>query len=84
MQGQTTKITDPTGGNASNPTGEREFTFDHSFWSHDGFVADDEGKSIKDGPGSRYHDQEHVYDVLGNLVLDNAWDGFHCCLFAYG
>jgi hypothetical protein len=21
---------------------------------------------------------------LGKEVLDNAWDGYHCCLFAYG
>jgi hypothetical protein len=25
-----------------------------------------------------------VYDALGKEVLDNAWQGFHCCLFAYG
>jgi hypothetical protein len=22
--------------------------------------------------------------VLGKQVLDNAWEGYHCCLFAYG
>jgi hypothetical protein len=22
--------------------------------------------------------------VLGKSVLDSAWEGFHCCLFAYG
>jgi predicted ABC-type ATPase len=25
-----------------------------------------------------------VYDCLGKQVLDNAWEGYHCCLFAYG
>jgi hypothetical protein len=25
-----------------------------------------------------------VYEVLGKEVLDNAWQGYHCCLFAYG
>jgi kinesin family protein 13 len=22
--------------------------------------------------------------LLGKEVLDNAWQGYHCCLFAYG
>lgn len=21
---------------------------------------------------------------MGKQVLDNAWEGYHCCLFAYG
>jgi len=25
-----------------------------------------------------------VYNALGKQVLDNAWLGYHCCLFAYG
>lgn len=25
-----------------------------------------------------------MYNVLGKEVLDNAWEGYHCCLFAYG
>jgi hypothetical protein len=25
-----------------------------------------------------------VYEALGKQVLDNAWEGYHCCLFAYG
>lgn len=37
MMGGTTKIMDPAGGNNANKDGVREFTFDHSFWSHDGF-----------------------------------------------
>ena len=24
------------------------------------------------------------FDTFGQRVLDNAWNGFHCCLFAYG
>ena len=76
MNGPMTVINDPEG----NP---REFTFDFSFWSHDGFV-DDDGISVKDSPDSIYDDQERVYEVLGKQVLDNAWSGYHCCLFAYG
>lgn len=25
-----------------------------------------------------------VYEALGKQVLDNAWEGYNCCLFAYG
>ena len=25
-----------------------------------------------------------MYECLGRQVLDNAWEGYHCCLFAYG
>merc|ERR1719387_1662754 len=35
-------------------------------------------------PGSRYADQQLVFDTFGKKVLDNAWEGYHCCLFAYG
>ena len=32
----------------------------------------------------RYADQQTVYECLGKQVLDNAWEGYNCCLFAYG
>lgn len=25
-----------------------------------------------------------MYEALGKQVLDNAWEGYNCCLFAYG
>eukprot|EP00929_Paragymnodinium_shiwhaense_P024576 TRINITY_DN15078_c0_g1_i1.p1 TRINITY_DN15078_c0_g1~~TRINITY_DN15078_c0_g1_i1.p1 ORF type:complete len:1061 (+),score=318.97 TRINITY_DN15078_c0_g1_i1:168-3350(+) len=59
------------------------FTFDESFWSHDQFYNDDAGYSNA-LPGSNYADQRYVFEVFGKRVLDNAWEGFHCCLFAYG
>ena len=31
-----------------------------------------------------YSDQDDVYEALGKQVLDNAWEGFNTCLFAYG
>jgi hypothetical protein len=76
MDGPSTIIVDPQGG-------DRKFTFDYSFWSHDDFENNDEGYSYPI-EGSNYADQNHVYDVLGKQVLDNAWEGYHCCLFAYG
>mmetsp|Transcript_20277 Transcript_20277/g.63543 ORF Transcript_20277/g.63543 Transcript_20277/m.63543 type:complete len:869 (+) Transcript_20277:56-2662(+) len=59
------------------------FTFDESFWSHDGFEDDGTGYN-KGAPGSRYADQAYVFETFGARVLNNAWEGFHCCLFAYG
>lgn len=44
---------------------DRPFTFDYSFWSHDGFVVDADGVSRKDGDQSNYADQDFVYETLG-------------------
>merc|ERR1712166_450883 len=76
MKGPTTIIVEPTTGK------DRPYTFDYSFWSHDAF-HDVDGWSTPDA-GSNYADQQEVYEALGKQVLDNAWAGFHCCLFAYG
>lgn len=59
----------------------RTFAFDYSFWSHDGF-KDEDGLFVP--TSSRYADQNHVYSLVGTQVLQNALDGYHCCLFAYG
>ncbi|CAE7269061.1 KIF13A [Symbiodinium microadriaticum] len=61
----------------------KKFTFDASFWSHDGFEVDAKGYCYA-GPGSRYADQQLVFDTFGRRILDSAWEGYHCCLFAYG
>lgn len=26
----------------------------------------------------------HVFEQVGLEILANAWEGYHCCLFAYG
>jgi hypothetical protein len=77
MDGPTTTITDP----ATNIP--RPFTFDYSFWSHDDFVEED-GYMKPASDSSKYADQNLVFETLGKQVLDNAWEGYHCCLFAYG
>eukprot|EP00927_Polykrikos_kofoidii_P001983 TRINITY_DN10764_c2_g1_i1.p1 TRINITY_DN10764_c2_g1~~TRINITY_DN10764_c2_g1_i1.p1 ORF type:complete len:773 (+),score=152.12 TRINITY_DN10764_c2_g1_i1:60-2378(+) len=59
------------------------FTFDESFWSHDGFDTLEDGRCVPSA-GSSYADQQYVFETFGVRVLDNAWAGFHCCLFAYG
>eukprot|EP00930_Biecheleria_cincta_P028372 TRINITY_DN19802_c0_g1_i1.p1 TRINITY_DN19802_c0_g1~~TRINITY_DN19802_c0_g1_i1.p1 ORF type:complete len:1160 (-),score=356.11 TRINITY_DN19802_c0_g1_i1:157-3507(-) len=61
----------------------KKFTFDASFWSHDGFENDERGYS-RALPGSKYADQMHVFETFGKKILDNAWEGYHCTLFAYG
>lgn len=79
MKGKMTKV-------FNRETGQdREFFFDYSYWSHDGFKEDPEtGVSLKENPGSIYADQQDVFNDIGIGVLDNAWEGYHCCLFAYG
>ncbi|CEP12514.1 hypothetical protein [Parasitella parasitica] len=49
----------------------KAFTFDKSYWSAD-----------KNDP--RYADQQTVYNDLGEELLDHAFDGYNCCIFAYG
>ncbi|CAK9114835.1 Kinesin-related protein 1 (Kinesin family member 1) (Kinesin-3) [Durusdinium trenchii] len=69
------------------------FTFDESFWSHDGYEDDGTGYLRKLGCALRTaarhstpnrQDQKYVFNTFGKRVLDNAWNGYHCCLFAYG
>jgi pSer/pThr/pTyr-binding forkhead associated (FHA) protein len=60
----------------------RDFSFDYSFWSHDGFIEREDGYLVPASP--QYADQQHVYGQLGEDVLNNAWEGYNCCLFAYG
>lgn len=76
MQGTATIITSPAGV-------PQTFSFDQSFWSHDEFNTEEDGY-CSPIPGGRYADQMYVFQVFGTCVLDNAWTGYHCCLFAYG
>jgi kinesin family protein 13 len=61
---------------------EKSFAFDYSFWSHDSFRAREDGYS--EAIDDKYYDQQKVFDCMGREILDNAWEGYHCCLFAYG
>lgn len=64
---------------------ERRFDFDHCFWSHDEFLQEEgSGKYVRDSPDSRYSDQDDVYETLGETLLDNAFNGYNACVFAYG
>ncbi|CAF4626294.1 unnamed protein product [Rotaria sp. Silwood1] len=80
MQGKSTFIIDPKA-----PQDEpKQFSFDHSYWSHDGFVEHPSGILEADNSLSPYASQQKVFDDLGRDVLKNAFDGFNCTLFAYG
>ena len=61
----------------------REFTFDHAFWSHDGFEIKPDGYAAA-LPGSQYTDQMKVWNLLGAQVLNKAWQGLNNTIFAYG
>lgn len=58
MGGPTTTIIDPATGK------EKPYTFDYSFWSHDGFTTREDGYWEAE-PGSNYADQRIVYEALG-------------------
>lgn len=76
MHQKSTTIKDITNGNS------RDFAFDYSFWSHDCFDTTPEGFFVKSS--DKYADQQFVFEKVGTEILDNAWLGYHCCLFAYG
>ena len=76
MHHNTTTIKDISSG------ATRDFTFDYSFWSHDNFETREDGYYV--ACTDKYCDQRSVYDKVGVEILDNAWLGYHCCLFAYG
>jgi len=76
MENDSTYITDGEGGEP------KMFTFDYSYWSHDGYVEQPDGYLIPDS--DIYADQKRVFKDLGEGVLENAWNGYNCSLFAYG
>jgi kinesin family protein 13 len=39
---------------------------------------------MKPTASGKYADQNKVNTAVGKSILDNAWQGYHCCLFAYG
>ncbi|XP_076448715.1 kinesin-like protein KIF28 isoform X2 [Babylonia areolata] len=79
MQGSMTAIQNP-----DTPREEpKRFSFDYSYWSHDGYVTGEKGV-LEAAPGSVYASQDRVFRDLGQGVLNNAFQGYNCSLFAYG
>jgi len=57
-----------------NPDDKKEITFTYDY-SYNSFLP-------RDDPG--YASQQHVWNDIGISVLDNAYNGYNCSLFAYG
>ncbi|EQC34751.1 hypothetical protein, variant [Saprolegnia diclina VS20] len=80
MDGNATIVTDPAGlharGAPASPAHatklwKQSFTYDKSYWSY--------------APSDpTYASQARLYEDLGTHVLQDAWRGFNCSLFAYG
>lgn len=65
----------------------KKFTFDYSYWSHDGFKRNNEGVNVPDPSHpncSKYVGQEKVFEDLGVFLLNNALQGYNSALLAYG
>ena len=45
-------------GDGSSP---RDFAFDYSFWSHNGYIEKENGYMLKESNNSKYCDQEQVF-----------------------
>eukprot|EP00929_Paragymnodinium_shiwhaense_P063487 TRINITY_DN31709_c0_g1_i1.p1 TRINITY_DN31709_c0_g1~~TRINITY_DN31709_c0_g1_i1.p1 ORF type:complete len:1612 (-),score=604.92 TRINITY_DN31709_c0_g1_i1:295-5130(-) len=77
-----TKIYDPNDLSAK----PKEYAFDRSWWSSDGFMEDPErpGVNIPDGPNSKYVSQDMVWEDVGKKIIKNALRGYNVTVFAYG
>ncbi|KAI8142449.1 hypothetical protein BJV82DRAFT_714044 [Fennellomyces sp. T-0311] len=72
MEGNQTIISRPEDSRTGKESEDHKaFTFDKSYWSAD-----------KNAPN--YADQQTVYNDLGEDLLNHAFDGYNCCIFAYG
>ncbi|RHZ59964.1 hypothetical protein Glove_360g45 [Diversispora epigaea] len=76
MEGNQTIITRPEA-NEGNKNAKKDsedvkaFTFDKSYWSFD-------------KNDSNYATQAHLYNDLGEELLNHAFEGYNTCIFAYG
>ncbi|XP_023821547.1 kinesin-like protein KIF1C [Oryzias latipes] len=68
MQGNTTCISNPK----QPKDGAKNFTFDHSYWSH----------TAPEDP--QFASQHQVYKDIGEEMLLHAFEGYNVCIFAYG
>ena len=71
MEGKTTVIYDPE--NGKEEKNHKKFTFDHSYWSHDGFTEAENGLCLADDHhrnGYKYIDQVNNYFTF-NLKFIN-------------
>ncbi|TPX35272.1 hypothetical protein SmJEL517_g02217 [Synchytrium microbalum] len=68
------------------PEERKSFTFDKSYWSHDGYNENDVGfftpQNNKAPPP--YTDQAKVFEDFGTTMLDNSFKGYNTTMLAYG
>lgn len=70
MEGNQTILSRPPDSKTGKESEDiKAFTFDKSYWSAD-----------KNAPN--YADQQTVYNDLGEDLLNHAFDGYNCCIFA--
>ena len=62
---------DTGSGKGAKDTGQKVFAFDKSYWSFD-----------RNDP--HYAGQDDLHTDLGKPLLDNAFQGYNNCIFAYG
>ena len=66
----------------------RTFTYDHVYWSADGFEEDAEGCLVPAATPAarqpRYTDQATVFRDLGQQAVGDAMAGYNAAVFAYG
>ena len=55
----------------SGPGLKHNFSYDQCFWSFDENCE-------------TFATQEYVYNKIGKPLVENAFDGYNTCLFAYG
>lgn len=55
-----------------NDSSEKEFKYNHAFWSHD------------NKNGRKIFTNSELFDKIGVQLLDNAYNGFNATVFAYG
>lgn len=79
----TTLLPPPIEGKTDKKVENRDFTFDYSYWTHDGFYTDDSGFNHPNA-GSNYAGQAKLFTDVGGSIMDNAWSGFNTTLLAYG
>lgn len=83
MQDKTTVLFNPNDSNEK----PKKFTFDHSYWSNDGFKLLNDQIAVADPThpnGSKFSDQNRIYEEIGKPILENALNGYNAALFAYG
>ena len=67
MKDKTTILINPRDRNQK----EYQFTFDYSFWSHDGFEELENGYLYP--VDDRFIDQKRIFKELGEDIIKNAW-----------